>query len=531
MRDLLTLLETLEEATKAEKGGPQTLFSKGLTPTEINKDPGRWALLIQKISTNQPFIDNVTGQEIYIKPEEAKRLTKMKKEGKFTGTKTTILTKDGQEIPMAQLAKNEEFGGSTKESVLLKPSLIKITDRDIPATDLYEVISSNSILQKTDYGQVVIQLAKYIISGEYCQLPPEFLTKEKEAERKAIVDYAGEYLGVLALLYGRSRFPRKKQFLEWLGGDIGELTLNFPSAANNNIADSYATITNPNTSHSLNISSKGTGGGAAPAISGLKISPEIKRNAKLKNAVTLIELCQAGKDETGPATIVQAFKIMDFLYSVSPNGIPKKWHKFLPFASKSPKLQQQCIESINSIKGQKNEKNIQSLRLPKMYEPLISDIASEKASDGGKLVYAIKKTIAQQVNSKAVIPEFADTILQVLEMNFIQQYTDYQPNGEITFATQWPSKLEGVVTMENKSSAVEPSSAGFSFKLGRNASDYEEMGPEGPYIDVDTTPDVDIDEPEIAQSVAEPSKVTKLSQRIEKGGSVGRSKQEVRKIR
>lgn len=527
MRDLLTLLENLEEAEKKE--GPQTLFSKGLTPTEINKDPKRWDALIQKISTNKPFVDNLTGAEIYIDPNEVKRLTKLKKDGLFKGEKTTIFTRDGKEIPMSQLAKNEEFGGSTKESVLLKPSLIKITDRDIPATDLYETIVNNPILQKTDYGRVTIQLAQYITAGEYAQLPPEFLTKEKESERKAIVDYAGEYLGVLALLYGRSRFPRKKQFLEWLGGDIGELILNFPSAANNNIADSYATITNPNTSHSLNISSKGTGGGAAPAISGLKISPEIKRNVKLKNAVTLIELCKAGKDETGPSTIVQAFKIMDFLYSVDPKGIPKKWHKFLPFSSKSPKLQQQCIDSINSIKGQKNVKNIQSLPLPKIYQPLINDIHSDKASDGGKLVYAIKKTIAQQVNSKAVIPEFADTILQVLEMNFIQQYTDYQPNGEITFATQWPSKLEGVVTMENKSSAVEPSSAGFSFKLGRNASDYEDMGPEGPYIDIDDySPEV---EPEVAQTVAEPSKVTKLSQQIKAGGDVGRSKQAVVKKR
>ena len=279
----------------------------------------------------------------------------------------------------------------------------------------------------------------------------------------------------------------------------------------------------------MNISSKGTGGGAAPAISGLKISPEVKRNPKLKNAVKLIELCQAGKDDSGPSTIVQAFKIMDFLYSVDPNGIPKEWHKFLPFESKSPKLMQQCIESINSIKGQKNEKNVYGLSLPVPYQKLIIDVNSEKASDGGKMVYKIKKTIAQLVNSKKVIPEFADTILQVLEMNFIQQYTDYNSNGEITFATQWPSKLEGVVTMENKSSAVEPSSAGFSFKLGRNASDYEDMGPDGPAPDSDNAPDVDI--PDVAQDVAEPSKVTKLSQRVKAGGDVGRSKQSVVKKR
>jgi hypothetical protein len=64
-------------------------------------------------------------------------------------------------------------------------------------------------------------------------------------------------------------------------------------------------------------------------------------------------------------------------------------------------------------------------------------------------------------------------------MNFIQQYTDYHNNGELTFSTQWPSKLEGVVTLENKSSAKEPSSAGFSFKLGRNAQDYDDVGPDG----------------------------------------------------
>lgn len=523
MRDLLTLLENLEEAAKKDPNAPQTLFANGLTPTQLNKDPARWALLISKITTNQPFVDNVSGAEIYIDPKEAKRLTKLKNAGEFKGEKTTIITRDGEEIPMARLAKNEEFGGSTKESVLLKPSLIKITDRDIPATDLYEAIAGNPILQKTDYGQVVIKLAEYIVAGEYCQLPPEFLTKEKESERKAIVDYAGEYLGVLALLYERTRFPRKKQFVEWLGGDIGSLTLNFPSAANNNIADSYATITNPNTSHSLNISSKGTGGGAAPAISGLKISPAIKRNAQLKNAITLIELCQAGKDTTGPSTIVQAFKIMDFLFSVNPKGIPKVWHKFLPFSIKAPRLQQQCIESINSIKGQKNEKGIQSLGLPKVYQPLLSSVHSEKASDGGKMVYVIKKTIAQLVNSKAVIPEFADTILQVLEMNFIQQYTDYHSNGEITFATQWPSKLEGVVTMENKSSAIEPSSAGFSFKLGRNANDYDDPGPDGHSGEVISSATVDAEIAAGTQQAAEPEKVMKLSDRPV--GDVGREKQ------
>ena len=518
MRDLLTLLENLAmaEAAKKDPNAPSTLFANGLTPTQINKEPGRWNLLINKIKTNKPFVDNYTGEDVYIKPSEINRLTQLKDDGKFKGEKVTIITKDGREIPMAQLAKNEEFGGSTKESVLLKPSLIKITDRDIPASDLYDTIENNQVLSSTEYGQVVQQLATYIVSGEYVQLPENYITKEKEKERKAIVDYAGEYLGVLALLYDRSRFPRKRQFQEWLGGDMGSLVLNFPSAANNNIADSYATITNPGTSHSLNISSKGTGGGAAPAVSGLKVSEDIKRNPKLRNAVKLIELCQAGKDASGPSTIVQAFKIMDFLFKVNPNSIPKIWHKFLPFEAKAPKILQQSIDSINN-----------GTSLPASYQPLLNTVNSETATDGGKLVYLIKKTIAQSVNEGNAIPEFADTILQVLEMNFIQQYTDYHSNGELTFATQWPSKLEGVVTLENKSSAKEPSSAGFSFKLGRNAQDYEDPGPDGATGDV-VQPDEYGDDVEVAAADIVDPKRRKEPKRIEPvdtdTGGVGRKK-------
>ena len=522
MRDLLTLLENLEmaEAKKKDPNAPSTLFANGLTPKEIMKYDWRWDLLINKIKTNKPFVDNYTGEDVYIKPSEANRLTQLKDAGQFKGEKTTIITKDGREIPMAQLAKNEEFGGSMKESVLLKPSLIKITDRDIPASNLYETIENNQVLASTDYGQVVQQLATYIVSGEYVQLPEAYTTKEKEKERKAIVDYAGEYLGVLALLYDRSRFPRKRQFQEWLGGDMGALTLNFPSSANNNIADSYATITNPGTSHSLNISSKGTGGGAAPAVSGLKVSEDIKRNPKLKNAVKLIELCQAGKDVTGPSTIVQAFKIMDFLYQVNPNSIPKVWHKFLPFATKSPKILQQSIDSINN-----------DTLLPASYQSLLAMVNSEAATDGGKLVYLIKKTIARAVNEDNAIPEFADTILQVLEMNFIQQYTDYHSNGELTFATQWPSKLEGVVTLENKSSAKEPSSAGFSFKLGRNAQDYDDPGPDGATGGV-VQPDEYGDNVEVAAAdIINPSR-KKEPKTIEPSGSddigAGRKKRKTR---
>lgn len=476
MRELIDLI-TLLEADGATAGA-DGVKAKGLYPDELKKREN-FATFITKISKGLPFIYHPTGEEIFIKRSEARRMQQLLDNGQFIGKKITILTDSGQEINLGELRKTEEFGGSSKENLRLKPSNIGITDKQIPATDLYEVIETNPALSETDYGRVVQQLAQYIVSGEYVQLPPEYLKKDKESERKAIVDYAGEYLGVLALLYNRSRFPRKRQFDEWLGGDLGEVVLNFPSAANNNIADSFAMITNPTTSHSLNISSKGTGGGAAPAISGLKLSDDIKRNPKLKNAVKLIELCQA-KSDSGPSTVVQAFKIMDLIFKANPNSINKAAHKFLPFESKAPRLMQQCIDSIKN-----------GTKLPAPYQALISTIKSAKATDGGKMVYLIKKEIADAVNTRDAIPEFRDTILQVLSMNFIQQYTDYNPNGELTFATQWPAQLEGVVTLENKSSALEPSSAGFSFKLGRNQNDYSDPGPDGESGNVVTGDDLD----------------------------------------
>lgn len=509
MRELLDYLEFLAEESTV---GGDGVKAKGLYPDELKKRDN-FARFVNKIAKEIPFIDHSTGQEVIVDPNEAGRMQNLFDDGDFRGKQITIqLSKPVKKtINLGQLRKTEEFGGSTKENLKLKPSNIGITDKDIPAHDFYQTIAQNPVLQSTDYGQVVIQLAEYIVSGEYVQLPPEYTKKDKEADRKAIVDYAGEYLGVLALLYDRSRFPRKAQFIQWLGSDIGNLTLNYPSAANNNVADSYATITNPDTSHSLNISSKGTGGGAAPAISGLKISKEIEKNPKLKNAVELIKLCQS-KSKSGPSTIVQAFDIMDLLFTVNKDSISKEWHKFLPFKVKKPQLLRQTVDSINT------GDNIPLVSV----QEIIQKVRSETATDGGKFVYLMKKEIADAINKRDAIPEFKDTVLAILEMNFIQQYTDYNANGELTFATQWPAKLNGIVTVENKSSASEPSSAGFSFKLGRSASDYEVPDPEGgPSANV---PAPDEDQKEFASSaerIAGGKKAKKSSTQV---GNVGRQK-------
>ena len=455
MRDLIDILQTISEASN-------------LSPNEFKGRAQRWATFIEKIKTKSPFI-TVSGKKVVIDPSEAERFMALYANNEFfarTGDPTRATAKlipgsATPDIKLSNLAKTTEFGGAAqsgkkgesagKESILVKPSQIGIVDHNIPAAELYETIKSNPILNSTEYGKIVISLADYIVSDEVVMLPDNLLEKDKAAIKAAIVDYAGEYLGVLALLYGRSRFPAKAKFLEWLGGSTDDLVLNFPSKINNPLADSFATITNPNTNHTLNISSKGGAGGAPPAVSGLKIPDYVRSNPKFETVVKFIEICQ------NVPTLQQGFAAMDLLYKKKPATISKKWHKFLPFKVASPTLLNTAIESW------RNSRNNIDTPLPKKYHALFDNIKG-KGSDGGKLLYAVKKEVISAINSGVALPEFTAVVLEILSMNFVQQYTD-EKNGELTFATQWPAKLDGKISVRDKSGSTDPNKGGFNFKL------------------------------------------------------------------
>ncbi len=471
MRDLINLIQTLTEGTN-------------LAPNEFNNRPKRYAAFIDKIN-NQGKFTTIDDQEVVIDPSEAERFASMwdEKTVKFIDPAARSaklaqgFTYNGaNEIPLSKLKKTTEFGGASvavgaepaaggKASYALTPQAIGITDQDIPASSLYEVIVNNTVLQSTEHGQVVINLAKYIAAGESVSIPPE--VAKNSHLLAAIQDNAGEYLGVLALVYYRTRFPARANFEKWLGGKTDDLVLRFPSAANFALADSFASITNPETMHSVNISSKGKDGGAAPAISGLKIPEHIAKNPKLKNAVTFVKICQ----EQG--TLDQAFNGLDLLYKNNPDSINEVWHKFLPFSSNTKTKE----KIVASLKGQ-------PVKFSREWGPILRSVASKEATDGGKIVYAIKKEVADAINNKNALPEFKAMVLEILEMNFVQQYTDYQKKNkyEFTFETQWPAKLDGEVTLENKSSAKTPTTGGFSFKLGRTDSSVSDE-PNEPEVD------------------------------------------------
>lgn len=446
-----------------------------ISVSEILSRPGRFEKVIAHIQSGKPFYTQ-DGTSVILDPSMAEELQTMYGEGTFKGNVKVIDT-DGNSWPISSFLKTKDFGGQAvppgveredgedegagKESTLVKPTQIGITDKDFTGATLANAVINNDILNSTPYGKAIIEMARSIINGEPAIIPPDLL--KNNTMKTAIVDYAGEYLGVIALVYGHSDFSKKKEFLQWLGGNLQDLTLRFPSKANLAIADSFATLVNPESDHQINISSKGTGGGAAPSLSGLVIPDAVKKKKKYATAVDFIELCQ-NKNLPKPLTVSQVFLAMNLLQERLPDSIPAEFNEFLPWD------QSITARVVDSLKA--------GTKMPE-YEDLWQGIKfKETAADGGKLAYIVKKTVLDLVNDGA-IPEFEAAVLEILDYNFIQQYTAVVgKKGELKFTTQWPATLDGVITLESKSSGSDPTKGGFSFKLKPKGSKGESLSPD-----------------------------------------------------
>jgi hypothetical protein len=425
-----------------------------LTPGKLTKDVNRFQNLMNNIRDKKPLY-LPDGTEIIINPTEADRLESLNKQGLFKGS-IMLLSLDGKQYPLSGFLKTSDYGGQaiplgqektaapTKEGAKLKPKDIGLHDQNISAGDLGNTITNNQALNSSDAGKLVIELANQISAGTIPSIPRE----TNPAIKSAINDYAGEYLGVWALINGATDFPTKEKFLEWLKLPLENLTLYFPSESNNSIADSYALL-DPNSGHQINISSKGKSGGAPPAISGLKIPEHVKSKPAYEFPVKFVELMQ-NKNVPAPGSISQAFLAMNLINQENPDVIPEQFRTFLPWG--------------REIVAQVNDSRKNGTEMPE-YQNLWSNITFEKASsDGGKLTHAVKLAVRDIINSGG-ITEFEAAILEILDYNFIQQDTKLRANGQMYFKTNWPARIDGRVTVELKSGATDPTKGSFSFKL------------------------------------------------------------------
>ena len=430
-----------------------------LSLPKLLKDIGRFNNLVMDIKGGQPMY-LVDGTPVVIKPSEADALLKLHKSGELEvkGQRVGLQAKDGKVYPLSSFLKTSRYGGQaippgqektapiSKEGLKLKPSEVGLAEKNIVAGNLGKVLAANTVLQSSDTGKVVVGLAKEISSGQQPVLPNGLDPKAVAA----INDNAGEYLGVWALIKGISDFPNRDKFLKWLNAPLETLTLFFPSKQNTNIADSYALI-DPDSGHQINISSKGRAGGAPPSITGLKIPDNVRKKKQYSSAIAFMDIVQTKKLQPGIAdTISQPFYIMNMIAKIKPQAIPSKFNKFLPFSA-------DIVSIANTSVAKKTP-------LPSKYQSLWNDIEFTKDStDGGKMIHAVKVAVKDIINAGA-IPNFEAAVLEILDYNFIQQYTTIN-KGVMTFRTQWPAKVDGKITVETKSGATDPTKGSFSFKL------------------------------------------------------------------
>jgi hypothetical protein len=197
------------------------------------------------------------------------------------------------------------------------------------------------------------------------------------------------------------------------------------------------------------ISSKGgigsTAAGAAPALSGLVLPPNMTKKVKPGSGADFILLLQR------MTTISQPFAGMNFLNTHYPDAVPELYKNLLPFTNED-------ILSINAnIKGRGD--------LDPRFDAIIAsrDIKS-RARKGGILMYATAKDLVETINTNQPIPDFRQTVLNVLDMNFVQIFSRVV-GGKLKADVLWPGKIDGNVLLWTKAEAAAPSSAGFSFKV------------------------------------------------------------------
>lgn len=425
-----------------------------LSVPNLVKDIGRFNNLITDIKNRQPLYLQ-DGTPIILDPTEADKLSAAQEAGTLGG-RVGIKGEDGKLYPLSAFLKTARYGGQaippgqekeigpTKEGLKLKPSQIGIVDKHIQASQLGKVIESNPVLQSSEAGKLTISLANAISNHQ-----PPVLPKVDPAVKSSINDYAGEYIGVWALINGETNFPNREKFLKWLQSPLESLTLFFPSKANTSIADSYALV-DPKSGHQINISSKGKGGGAPPAISGLKVPDHIRQKQQYATAVAFIDIVQ-DKSLPSPTTVSQPFAVMNMLANRVPDAIPQQFRRFLPW-------------DVSQIVARVNDSLKNGTPMPEFAQLFENFEWQKNSTDGGKLTHVVKVAVMEMVNSGAV-PEFGAAVLEILDYNFIQQYTTIDRKGMMQFSTQWPAKVEGRVTVETKSGATDPTKGSFSFKL------------------------------------------------------------------
>lgn len=437
-----------------------------LTPQQLTKHgPDRLYTLITMIAKGIPLYTK-DGTPVVIKKSEAKRIENLYNTNKFTG-QVRLIGSDGTPYPLSSFLKTKEFGGQsvapnqdageapvagvrpgqvfqhgTAEKGTELTAKVAINLGAFKAGALGKQIRANQYLDTQGaVGAAIKQISKEIDSKQIPTVPA--LSKK---ELSNIQNYGFEYLGVQQLIAGTADFPTAQQFYNHVGTKLQDLILYFPSSSSNPLADSYA-LQNAQTGNTIGISSKGSGGGAASSINGLKLSDSMKKRIGKDPAVTFCNLIQK------TTSWKQPFAAVNWIAENYPGNLGEL-EQFLPFDEEFLSWAKDTWDNRNAGVPETLED------IPRQYQPLYKLVQrSIKKRVSNPLFYDVRyyvKEILHTAVRNGTIPNFNARMLEILGENFVLLQTDRvgKPGtGSFVTHVQWPAKMGGTVTFEHKDPA------------------------------------------------------------------------------
>ena len=205
-----------------------------LSSNEIKKYPRRMDTFINKVRSGDPFTD-LDGNPFVIRnnPEDIQNIEAWLTADPKTpeGDQVIIYNQETNQeyvikATVSPLRKTKkDFGGVDiaydetpddittfdKNTAKLKPTDV-FGPEQMNLSGIWTAIERSNELQSTEYGKIVIELARQIKDGKIPNI-----SDTPEVYIKAIQQFAGEYLGVMALLNGTAKFPNEKEFFKHLG--------------------------------------------------------------------------------------------------------------------------------------------------------------------------------------------------------------------------------------------------------------------------------------------------------------------------
>lgn len=462
MRDLLNLIDNvLTEAALGASEMPPKKMSAFKNP-KTGQLMTRQELFLWKVINSSPFTLKDGSGEVTINPREAPNVKAWLEQG--MARPIVLTTTNGETVKNTELQKTVEFGSKEAEQIKLKGSdVFGSTDTDVsdignsiesilaaggfPAIEMYDAIANSPQIEKLGkIGQAVVSMAKQITEGQV----PTFPKGLSAQEIKAIELYASEYLGVLGLIAGIVPFKQgnREDFDNFIGTDLGSMIMYFPKSVSNPLADSFS-VTNDKTGHSIKISSKAAGKGAPPSLTSIKLPEDVR--TKYPEAAEFLDSAQ----DPSVSTFAQPFKMLNSMYEINPDNVPKEYQPLLPFSDELISTLESTVKSNKPV-----PKNIMAV----FNKRLTDKVESSDNSDGGKAWYAVTTDIINAVNKGSAVPNLREALIESLGYNFVQLYTNVKGDKLVTEAF-WPAKLKGEVKLKTKGSAADPKKGKLSVEI------------------------------------------------------------------